>query len=615
MISKKIVIKIIVGVFLALIGFLAGLSETISYVFIFASYFVIGGDVLISAIKNIFRGNVFDENFLMSIATVGAFIIDEALEAIIVMLFYQIGEAFQTYTVGKSRNSITELMNIKPEFAYVKKGDDRVKVSPSEVMIDDTIIVKPGEKIPLDGVLVEGAGVVDTKALTGESLPLDVLAGDDVLSGFINMNTLLTIRVTRKYEDSTVVKILDLVENATFRKSKSEKFITKFARYYTPAVVIAAFLLGIVPPLLDMGEWYDCVYTALSFLVVSCPCALVISIPLGFFGGIGGAARKGVLIKGGNYLEVLAKTDVVIFDKTGTLTKGIFKIKNVVPKGISEDELLEIAAAVESNSNHPIALSITKNMKDKINLNDVTDVNELAGYGVSANYKGDFIYVGNAKLMDKNNIPYEKTDEIGSVLYVSKNGEYIGHILVADEVKEDSKKAIEYLKDIGIKKIIMLTGDKKESANYFASELGITDVYSELLPADKLEIAEKELSLVKEKRKLLYVGDGINDAPVLARVDVGIAMGKLGSQAAIEAADIVIMNDAPSKVVTAINISKKTLEIVKQNIALAFIVKGAVLILAVGGHSSLWEVIFADVGVAVLAILNAMRAMNFKERD
>ncbi len=612
---KTISVKVALGGVLAAIGLFGGLSEIIALLFIFAGYLIIGGDVLFSAFQNILSGNVFDENFLMSIATVGAFIIGESAEAVVVMLFYQIGEAFQTHAVGKSRESISELMQIRPEFANVLRGDTFERVEPEQVEVGEIIVVKPGEKIPLDGIIMEGTGAIDTKALTGESLPLDVNAGDEVLSGCISINGLVTIKVTKHYTDSTVAKILDLVENATSKKSKSEKFITSFARYYTPGVVIAAVLLAVVPPILGMAELADTTYRALQFLVISCPCALVISIPLGFFGGIGGAAKKGILVKGSNYLEALSKADVVIFDKTGTLTKGTFEVKSVMPVGISEDELLEIAAIAESTSTHPIAKSITQAYGKAVDLEHVERAEEIAGHGLSVVYGGEKIYAGNHRLMDKFGIKAAQVETTGSIVHIAKGEKYLGYIIVADEIKEDSAAAIAELKRIGIEKTIMLTGDKDITAQAVGKELGLDYVYSELLPTDKVEAAEKELEAVKEKRKLVYVGDGINDAPVLARADVGIAMGGMGSQAAIEAADIVIMQDAPSKVVTAIEISKKTMQIVKQNIAFAFIVKGVVLLLATGGLSSLWEAIFADVGVAVLAILNAMRAMNFKERS
>ncbi len=610
---NHIIIKIILGSVFASIGLWVPVPDIFSWMFIIIGYLIIGGDVLHKAGKNIFKGNVFDEMFLMSIATIGAFLIDEAFEAIIVMLFFQIGEAFQTYAVGKSRGSISSLMDMKPEFALVQRNGQVLRVSPEEVVIDETIVVRPGDKVPLDGIVIDGVGAIDARALTGESLPVDIGIGSEVLSGCINLNSLLAIKVKKTYEDSTVAKILDLVEHASSKKSKSEKFITSFAKYYTPIVVVAAMILAVVPPLIGWNEWYPSIYSALSFLVVSCPCALVISIPLGFFGGIGGAAKHGILVKGSNYLEVLSKADVILFDKTGTLTKGTFQIKELHPTTVTKDELLETAAIAERFSNHPIAVSIAKAIEDAVDPNEISQVEELAGHGVSLIHKGKKIYVGNDKLMEKIQINYEKCNSIGSVVHVVRDREYLGYILVADEVKADAREAVQGLKQLGIQKVAMVTGDQQATAEAIGNTLGVDKVYAQLLPGGKVEVAEQELGQVREKRKVAYVGDGINDAPVLARADVGIAMGGLGSQAAIEAADIVIMNDAPSKIVTAIKISKKTMTIVKQNIALAFIVKGLVLFLATGGMSTLLEAIFADVGVAVLAILNAMRAMNYKE--
>ncbi len=611
---KLILVKLSIGGLIASFGIFGNFNDMISLTLTILGYLIIGGDVLLSAVKNILRGNALDENFLMSIATIGAFFINERFEAVAVMVFYQVGEAFQRYAVGKSRNSISELMDIRPEYANVKRNGEIITLEPTEVLVDDIIVIKPGEKIPLDGVVLEGASSIDTRALTGESMPTDVEVGNNILSGCININGLLTAKVTRKYTDSTVAKILELVENASARKSKSEKFITKFARYYTPVVVIAALLLSVIPPLLGIGEFSDWIYRGLSFLVISCPCALVISIPLGFFGGIGGAAKKGILMKGSSYIEALSKADVVIFDKTGTLTKGEFIIKEIVPfSNTLKDELLRIAAIAESASNHPIAVSIVKAYGNNFS-HELKNVEEIAGYGVKVSYNGTEIYVGNDKLMKKINIKYQETSASGSVAHVVKDNVYIGYILVADQVKKDSTVAIKELKKIGIEKIVMLTGDKEVSAQAIGKEVGIDFVYSELLPGDKVTIAEEEINKVRDKRTLAYVGDGINDAPVLARADIGIAMGGVGSQAAIEAADVVVMTDEPSKIVTAIEISKKTLTIVKQNIALSFIIKGGVLILATLGLSTLMQAIFADVGVACLAILNAMRAMNFKER-
>lgn len=605
---KTILMKIVLGSLLAGLGFLGGFSETVSFALVVAGYLVIGGDVLYEAIKNIFGGDMFDENFLMSIATVGAFAIGESFEAIIVMVFYQVGEAFQEHAVAKSRSSISSLVEILPEFAVVLRGEQEEKVTPQEVVLGELILVRPGEKIPLDGVVIKGTSTLDTKALTGESLPLDVAEGTAVLSGCINISGVLTMEVTHGYEDSTVAKILDLVENAGMKKSKSERFITKFARFYTPIVVVAAALLAIVPSVLGIGAWQDWVYRGISFLVVSCPCALVISIPLGFFGGIGGAAKQGILVKGGIYMESLAKTEVVVFDKTGTLTKGEFFIQSIHPQGVTEEELLQITACAEQYSNHPIGKSIVQSAKLPIQSVDVGE--ELAGFGVVVEQNGVKIHAGNQRLMEQVGITVGEESLLGSVVHVARDGVYLGYILVADQVKSTSKSTIAGLKQVGIRKTVMLTGDKKETAEHIASDLGLDLVHAQLLPQDKVTCLERELEGLKGK--LVYVGDGINDAPVLARSDVGIAMGGMGAQAAIEAADVVIMNDSPEKIITALGISKKTMEIVRQNIALCFIVKGGVLLLATGGHSSLLEAIFADVGVAVLAILNAMRAMNYK---
>ncbi len=597
---KKIVLKLVVGGSIAALGLLGLFGQYVSLALIIIGYLVVGADVLLEAIKNVFKGNALDENFLMSIATVGAFILGESAEAVFVMVFYQIGEAFQCYAVGKSRKSISQLMDIRPEFANVKRDGDIVKVEPDEVMVDEIIVVKPGEKIPLDGVVIEGMGAVDTRALTGEALPEDVEIGSSVLSGCISINGRLTVKVIRTYTDSTVAKILDLVENASARKSKSEKFITKFARYYTPCVVIAAVILAVVPPLLSLGTFYDWFYRALSFLVISCPCALVISIPLGFFGGIGGAAKNGVLMKGSSYVESLAKADVVVFDKTGTLTKGEFIIKQILnEEGLTQEELLEVAAIAESSSNHPIAQSIVKEYGKKIT-QTLESVDEIAGKGIKVSYGKSVVYAGNDKLLDEIGVQYRKVDTVGSVVHIVRDSTYLGCVLVSDEVKKDSADTVSALKRMGIKKTIMLTGDKDEAAKAIGKEVGVDVVYSELLPADKVQIAEKEIAKVKKKRTLAYVGDGINDAPVLARADVGIAMGGAGSHAAIEAADVVIINDEPSKIVTAIKIAKKTLSIVKQNIALAFIIKALIMVLAAFGLSGLWAAIFADVGVAVL---------------
>lgn len=579
-----------------------------------AAYFIIGGDVLWRAIRNILRGKVFDENFLMSLATVGAFIVGDFAEAVAVMLFYQVGELFQDYAVDQSRKSIAGLMDIRPDYANVQRGDALEKVDPDAVKVDEIIVIKPGERVPLDAVVLSGSSSVDTSALTGESLPRDVDEGDTLLSGCINISGLVTARVTKEYGESTVSKILDLVENAGNKKSQSENFITKFAGYYTPAVVIIAALLALIPPLVVPGATFeDWIYRGLIFLVISCPCALVISIPLSFFGGIGGASRRGILVKGSNYLEALAQTEIVVFDKTGTLTKGIFQVQQVLPVGISAEELLEIAAYAESYSNHPISLSLQKAYGKVIDSARISGVEETSGHGVTAQVDGKTVAAGNAKLMRRLGIAFtEPTDVVGTVVYVAQDGVYRGSILIADEVKEDAKRAIAELKEAGIRQTIMLTGDAKRIGERVSAELGLDRVYTELLPADKVEKVEALFTEKSPRGKLAFVGDGINDAPVLARADIGIAMGGLGSDAAIEAADIVIMTDEPSKIATAIRVSKKTLRIVKQNITFALLVKAIVLLLGALGIASMWAAIFADVGVAMLAILNAIRMLNVK---
>ena len=579
-----------------------------------AAYFIIGGDVLWRALRNILRGKVFDENFLMSLATVGAFIVGDFAEAVAVMLFYQVGELFQDYAVDQSRKSIAGLMDIRPDYANVQRGDALEKVDPDEVKVDEIIVIKPGERIPLDAVVLSGSSSVDTSALTGESLPRDVDAGDALLSGCINISGLVTARVTKEYGESTVSKILDLVENAGNKKSKSENFITKFAGYYTPAVVIIAALLALIPPLVLPGATFqDWIYRGLIFLVISCPCALVISIPLSFFGGIGGASRRGILVKGSNYLEALAETEIVVFDKTGTLTKGIFQVQQVSPVGISAGELLEIAAYAESYSNHPISRSLQKAYGKAIDAARISGVEETSGHGVTAQVDGRTVAAGNAKLMRRLGIAFtEPTEAIGTVVHVAQDGVYRGSILIADEVKEDAKRAIAELKEAGIRQTVMLTGDAKRIGERVASELGLDRVYTELLPGDKVEQVEALFAEKSPRGKLAFVGDGINDAPVLARADIGIAMGGLGSDAAIEAADIVIMTDEPSKIATAIRVSKKTLRIVKQNIVFALLVKGVVLLLGALGFATMWAAIFADVGVAMLAILNSIRMLNVK---
>ena len=606
--------RIIIGAAVLATAVLLSLNnEWLQIALFIISYIIVGGDVVKRAVKNIFKGQVFDENFLMSIATIGAFFIGEYPEGVAVMLFYQVGELFQSYAVGKSRKSIASLMDIRPDYANVKKGDELVKVDPDEVQIGDIIIIKAGEKIPLDGKVIEGSSMIDTSALTGESVPREVEVGSDILSGCININGVITAEVTKEFGESTVSKILDLVENASSKKSNSEQFITKFARYYTPVVVIIAVFLAIIPPLvIDGATFSDWIYRALAFLVVSCPCALVISIPLSFFGGIGGASKKGVLVKGSNYLEALAETEIVVFDKTGTLTKGVFNVQEIHPEGVSKEELLELTAHAESYSNHPISLSLKRAYSKEIDNGRISDVEEISGHGVIATVDGKKVMAGNIKLMKMMDIPYFKGELIGTIVHVAVNNKYIGYIVIADEVKEDSAQAIKELKAANIKQTIMLTGDNKSIGSKVAKELGLDKVYAELLPADKVEKLEELFSQKSKKGKLAFVGDGINDAPVLARADIGIAMGGLGSDAAIEAADVVIMTDEPSKIATTMKISKKTLKIAHQNIVFAIGIKIIVLILSAFGITTMWAAIFADVGVTIIAVLNAFRALNVK---
>lgn len=611
---KKRLWRIIIGAaVLATAVFLNLNNEWLQIALFIISYIIVGGDVVKRAVKNIFKGQVFDENFLMSIATIGAFFIGEYPEGVAVMLFYQVGELFQSYAVGKSRKSIASLMDIRPDYANVKKGDELVKVDPDEVQIGDIIVIKAGEKIPLDGKVIEGSSMIDTSALTGESVPREVEVGSDILSGCININGVITAEVTKEFGESTVSKILDLVENASSKKSSSEQFITKFARYYTPVVVIIAVFLAIIPPLvIDGATFSDWIYRALAFLVVSCPCALVISIPLSFFGGIGGASKKGVLVKGSNYLEALAETEIVVFDKTGTLTKGVFNVQEIHPEGVSKEELLELTAHAESYSNHPISLSLKRAYSKEIDNGRISDVEEISGHGVIATVDGKKVMAGNIKLMKMMDIPYFKGELIGTIVHVAVNNKYIGYIVIADEVKEDSAQAIKELKAANIKQTVMLTGDNKSIGSKVAKELGLDKVYAELLPADKVEKLEELFSQKSKKGKLAFVGDGINDAPVLTRADIGIAMGGLGSDAAIEAADVVIMTDEPSKIATAMKISKKTLKIAHQNIVFAIGIKIIVLILSAFGIATMWAAIFADVGVTIIAVLNAFRALNVK---
>lgn len=602
--------KIIIGAVIFLVAIIIKF-EWLKFGLFLLSYLIVGYDVVERAFKNIIKGQVFDENFLMGIATIGAFLIGEYPEGVAVMLFYQVGELFQSYAVDKSRKSIASLMDIRPDYANVKRGEEIVKVDPDEVQIGDIIVIKAGEKVPLDAKVIEGSSMLDTSSLTGESAPRHVEVGNEILSGCININGLITAEVTKEYDESTVSKILELVESASDKKSKSEQFITKFARYYTPIVVIVAVFLAIIPPIVMKDEVFvDWIYRALSFLVVSCPCALVISIPLSFFGGIGGASKRGVLVKGGNYLEALAKTEIIVFDKTGTLTKGSFDVQEIHAKNVSEEELIEYAAYAESYSNHPISLSLKRAFGKDIDNSIISDVEEISGHGVSAVVGGKRILAGNLKLMNKFNISYFEKDLVGTVVHVAIDNEYAGYIVIADEIKEDSAHAISELKKINIKKTVMLTGDSANTGNKVASEVGIDKVYAELLPGDKVDKIEELLLEKSPTGMLAFVGDGINDAPVLVRSDIGIAMGGLGSDAAIEAADIVIMTDEPSKIVTAINISKKTLKIAYQNIVMAIGIKFLVLILSAAGITSMWAAIFADVGVTIIAVLNSFRALN-----
>ncbi|MDR1482132.1 MAG: cadmium-translocating P-type ATPase [Synergistaceae bacterium] len=600
------------GVILFVAGVLSDFPWQAELAIFLASYLLVGGEVIWRALKNISRGQVFDENFLMSVATIGAFAIGEYPEGVAVMLFYQAGEAFQRYAVGRSRRSIAALMDIRPDFANLKSGDEVRRVSPEEVGIGDFIIVKPGEKIPLDGVVADGRSALDTSALTGESLPRDVEAGSEVLSGAINKNGLLTIEVTKEFGESTVSKILDLTRSASGAKAPIENFITKFARYYTPAVVFAAVALAVVPPLaLPGAALADWLNRALVLLVVSCPCALVISIPLSFFGGIGGASRGGILVKGSNFLEALNSIDTVVFDKTGTLTKGIFSVTEIVPAdGFSSGELLYIAAGAESNSNHPIALSIQRAHGGRVSVERISEHREIAGQGVRVRVDGRMVLAGNDKLLQNAGIPHERASALGTVVYLAVNGVFAGYIVISDELKPDSKRAIADLKAIGIKKTVMFTGDSRAVGEKIGLDLGLDAVHAELLPHQKVEMLEELGRTRSGKGALVFVGDGINDAPVLARADVGIAMGGVGSDAAVEAADVVLMTDEPSKIADAIRIAKKTRTIVWQNIVFALGVKAVILALGAMGIATMWEAVFGDVGVALIAVLNAMRAMN-----
>lgn len=611
---KRLLIKLAIGGTLFAAALFLNLPNWLELTLFIGSYLIVGGDVVLRAVKGIASGQVFSEHFLMSVATIGAFLVGQYPEGVAVMMFYLVGELFQDMAVDHSRKSISELMDIRPDYANLKVGDVIKKVAPEDVTIGELIIVKPGEKIPLDGQVIEGYSMVDTSALTGESVPRELEPGMSALSGFINKNGVLTIAVTKDFEESTVAKILDLVQNASSRKAPTEKFITKFARYYTPVVVFSALALAVIPPLVVPGAAFsDWVYRALIFLVVSCPCALVISIPLGFFGGIGGASKQGILIKGSNYLEALNSVQTVVFDKTGTLTKGVFKVTETNPQEkFTAAELLEYAAYAESHSNHPIARSIVKAYPGEIANDRIRNYQEIPGHGIKVDINGKEVLAGNTRLLDSENIPIDEVETLGTVVYLAIDKAYAGHIIISDEVKEDAAHAIKALKEIGIKKTIMLTGDLKRVGDKIGAQLGLDEVFSELLPGDKVEKFEWLESQKSSKEKIIFVGDGINDAPVLARADIGMAMGGLGSDAAIEAADIVIMTDEPSKIVTAIKIAKKTRRIVLQNIVFALGIKGVFLVMATFGVATMWEAVFADVGVTLIAVFNAMRVLNTK---
>lgn len=620
--QKKVLIRIIVSAVLLagimIITKLVEINKWIQLVLYLVPYLIIGYDILKKAVKGIFKGQIFDENFLMAVATVGAVALGEFSEGAAVMLFYQIGELFQSVAVGKSRKNITSLMDIRPDYANVELNGKLEKIDPDDVEIGTEIVVNPGEKVPIDGIIISGDSTLNTSALTGESVPRSVKVGDEIISGCINLTGVLKIKTTKEFGDSTVSKILDLVENSSMKKSKSENFITKFARYYTPAVCGGALLLAILPPIIRLisgtgAMWGEWITRALTFLVISCPCALVISIPLSFFAGIGCASANGVLVKGSNYLEALSDTQYVVFDKTGTLTKGVFEVTGIYPaNNFDKDALIRLAAFAESASSHPISVSLKKNYGKEINIDEVSDIQEIAGHGVSALVDGKRVFAGNIKLMKKENIAVECEHDEGTVVYVSCDGEYAGCIVISDVVKENSKKAISSLKKSGIDKTVMLTGDSKETAKRVAENLGLDEYHAELLPADKVEWVEKLLSQKSPKKKLAFVGDGINDAPVLSRADIGIAMGALGSDAAIEAADIVLMDDDPSKIALARKISVHTLKIVKENIVFALAIKAICLVLGALGIANMWVAIFADVGVMILAVLNAIRALKIK---
>ena len=592
-------------------------SQWLVFLIYLIPYLVIGYDIVYKAVRNISHGQVFVENFLMMVATFGAFGVKEYSEAVAVMLFYQVGELFQNYAVGKSRQSISDMMNICPEYANIEEDGVLTQVDPDDVEVGTIIVVKPGERIPLDGIVTEGTSMIDTAALTGESVPRRATVGDEIISGCVNGSSTIKVKVTKAFEDSTVARILELVENASSKKAKVENFITRFAKYYTPVVTIGAVILAILPPLILGGGWADWIQRACIFLVISCPCALVISVPLGFFGGIGASSKIGILVKGSNYLEAVAEMTTIVFDKTGTLTKGEFKVSEVQPSAdknntIGKEELLEIAAYGEGYSNHPIANSIREAYGKTLSMERVTDTEEIAGHGIHTFIDGREVYLGNAKLMDAQNIAYTENKTAGTVVYVACNNVFAGSIVISDTVKEGSKDAIRDMKQVGVKKTVMLTGDRQAAADAVAAELGIDEVHAELLPADKVGQVEKLLGAQNEKERLAFVGDGINDAPVLTRADIGIAMGSMGSDAAIEAADIVLMDDDIRKIASLVKIARKTLGIVKQNIVFALAVKALVLLLGALGMANMWEAVFADVGVSVIAILNSMRTLNTK---
>ena len=607
---KRIIVAAVLLVIIGIAGSVVSIPKWLEFLFYLVPYFVIGYDILRKAWKGICNRQMFDENFLMAVATIGAIALGDYKEGVAVMLFYQIGELFQGYAVGKSRQSIADMMDICPEYANLEEDGKVSQVDPDDVEVGSIIVIKPGEKVPLDGVVIEGESFVDTAALTGESVPRKVSVGDEIISGCVNGSTTLKVKTTKEFDDSTVAKILELVENASSKKARVENFITRFAKYYTPVVTIGAVALAIIPPLFCGGQWGDWIQRDCIFLVISCPCALVISVPLGFFGGIGAASRIGILVKGSNYLEALAEMSTIVFDKTGTLTKGEFKVSGINAVGCSEKELLEVAAYSESYSTHPIAESIKNAYGEKIDTSKLQNVEEIAGHGIHAQFAGKDVFVGNEKLMNKQNISYEKCDAIGTIIYVAIDGKFAGSLVISDEIKEGAKEAIADMKHVGVKKTVMLSGDQKEIVEKVANELGIDEYHAQLLPADKVDRVEKLLEQKNEKDKVAFVGDGINDAPVLTRADIGIAMGSMGSDAAIEAADVVLMDDDVTKIASVVKISGKTLSIVKQNIVFALGVKALVLILGAFGVANMWEAVFADVGVSVIAILNSMRTLK-----